>query len=60
MNIAIINKRNKIRELRKERDEFFSILDEVTYDNQTILLESIIDLTNGIDKLKKRIGVVTQ
>lgn len=56
MNIDIINRRNKIRELRKERDELFSILDEVTYKEQTQLLESIIDLTNKIDTNKKELG----
>lgn len=58
MNIQINNIRKKILELRKERDEIFSILDEVNYDTQTILLESIIDLTNSIDRLKKEMELL--
>ena len=55
MNVQIITIKKKILELKKDRDEMFCLLVEVDYDTQTILLESIIDLTNVIDKLKKQL-----
>lgn len=47
--------KRRIQKLRTERDDLFSILDEVNYEEQTILLESIIDITNKIDSSKKHI-----
>ena len=55
MNIQITVIKKKIIELKKERDELFCMLVEVDYDTQTILLESIIDLTDTIDKHKNNL-----
>lgn len=59
MNIALLNMyKKRIRLLKTDRDDLFSILDEVDYYKQTILLEAIIDLTNEIDKTKKQMELL--
>ena len=58
MNISIINIKNKIRELKKERDAIFSIIDDVNYDTQSFLINSIIELTNEIYNNQKRLEVL--
>lgn len=55
MNIEIVLIKKRIVSLKKERDEMFCMLVEVDYDTQTILLESIIELTNVIDELKNQL-----
>ena len=55
MNLYIKHRKNHIRKLREERDNLFSIIDEVTYDEQEIILESITELTNTINKEKENI-----
>lgn len=50
MNLALVNMyKRRIRLLKIERDDLFSILDEVTHDEQVILLESITELTDQIN-----------
>lgn len=58
MNIEIVLIKKRIVSLKKERNEMFCMLVEVDYDTQTILLESIIELTNEIDKYKKKLEVL--
>lgn len=55
MNYQIINNKKHIKKLRQERDQLFSILDEVSYEQQTILLESIMEITHTIDKHKNNL-----
>lgn len=55
MNIEINIRKNRIRKLREERDQLFSIIDELTYAEQVIILESITELTHSIDDEKNAI-----
>lgn len=60
MNIEINNIKNRIEKLKKERDELFSVIDEVPLDEQLQLLECIKDMTEYINayknKLRKLVG----
>lgn len=49
MNIEVNNIKKRIRKLREERDQLFSIIDESTYTEQILILESITELTHSID-----------
>lgn len=56
MNIALLNiYKKRIRSLKIERDDLFSILDEVDHLEQVILIQSIRELTDEINKNKENI-----
>lgn len=55
MNIEINNRKNSIKKLREERDQLFSIIDEVTYEEQAIILDSISEITDAIIHQKNTI-----
>lgn len=55
MNYKIMNNKKQLKILREERDQLFSILDEVSYEQQTILLESIMEISHAIDKQKNNL-----
>lgn len=55
MNIEINIRKNRIRKLREERDQLFSIIDLLTYAEQVIILESITEMTHSIDDEKNAI-----
>lgn len=48
MNINVNNRRLQIRKLKEERDKLFSIIDEVSYEEQAIMLDSIVEITDAI------------
>lgn len=55
MNIEVNNTKKRIRKLREERDQLFSIIDELTYAEQVITLDSITEITHLIDDEKNLI-----
>lgn len=56
MNLALLNMyKKRIRLLKIERDDLFSILDEVDHLEQVILIQSIRELTDEINKNKENI-----
>lgn len=56
MNLALLNMyKKRIRLLKIERDDLFSILDEVNHFEQVILLQSIKELTDEINTNKSNI-----
>lgn len=56
MNLALLNMyKKRIRLLKIERDDLFSILDEVNHLEQVILLQSIKELTDEININKENI-----
>lgn len=56
MNLALLNMyKKRIRLLKTERDDLFSILDEVNHLEQVILIQSIKELTDEININKSNI-----
>lgn len=56
MNLALLNMyKKRIRLLKIERDDLFSILDEVNHSEQVILIQSIKELTDEININKSNI-----
>ena len=53
MNIEIVLIKKRIESLRKERDEIFSMLDEVSYEEMEILVNAISEMTENIKSLQK-------
>ena len=53
MNIEIILIKKRIESLRKERDEIFSMLDEVSYQDMELLVNAISEMTENIKSLQK-------
>ena len=53
MNIEIVLIKKRIESLRKERDEIFSMLDEVSYEEMEILVNAISEMTEKIKSLQK-------
>lgn len=53
MNIEIVLIKKRIESLRKERDEIFSMLDEVSYEDMEILVNAISEMTENIKSLQK-------
>lgn len=55
MNINIKNRKEQIRKLIEERDKLFCIIDEVSFEEQAIMLDSIVEMTDAIIHHKKMI-----
>ena len=53
MNIEIVLIKKRIESLRKERDEIFSMLDEVNYQDMELLVNAISEMTEKIKTLQK-------
>ena len=53
MNIEIVLIKKRIESLRKERDEIFSMLDEVSYQDMELLVNAISEMTEKIKTLQK-------
>lgn len=53
MNIEIVLIKKRIESLRKERDEIFSMLDEVSYEEMELLVNAISEMTENIKSLQK-------
>ena len=53
MNIEIVLIKKRIESLRKERDEIFSMLDEVSYEEMELLVNAISEMTEKIKSLQK-------
>ena len=53
MNIEIVLIKKRIESLKKERDEIFSMLDEVNYEEMEILVNAISEMTENIKTLQK-------
>ena len=53
MNIEIVLIKKRIESLRKERDEIFSMLDEVNYQEMELLVNAISEMTENIKSLQK-------
>ena len=53
MNIEIVLIKKRIESLRKERDEIFSMLDEVNYEEMELLVNAISEITEKIKSLQK-------
>ena len=53
MNIEIVLIKKRIESLRKERDEIFSMLDEVNYQDMELLVNAISEMTENIKTLQK-------
>ena len=53
MNIEIVLIKKRIESLRKERDEIFSMLDEVSYQDMELLVNAISEMTENIISLQK-------
>ena len=53
MNIEIVLIKKRIESLKKERDEIFSMLDEVNYEEMEILVNAISEMTEKIKTLHK-------
>ena len=53
MNIEIVLIKKRIESLRKERDEIFSMLDEVNYEEMELLVNAISEMTENIKSLQK-------
>ena len=53
MNIEIVLIKKRIESLRKERDEIFSMLDEVSYQEMDLLVNAISEMTENIKSLQK-------
>ena len=53
MNIEIVLIKKRIESLKKERDEIFSMLDEVNYEEMEILVNAISEMTEKIKSLQK-------
>ena len=53
MNIEIVLIKKRIESLRKERDEIFSMLDEVSYQDMELLVNAISEMTENIKSLQK-------
>ena len=53
MNIEIVLIKKRIESLRKERDEIFSMLDEVSYEELYLLVNAISEMTEKIKSLQK-------
>ena len=53
MNIEIVLIKKRIESLRKERDEIFSMLDEVNYEEMDLLVNAISEMTENIKSLQK-------
>ena len=53
MNIEIVLIKKRIESLRKERDEIFSMLDEVSYQDMELLVNAISEMTEKIKTLHK-------
>lgn len=53
MNIEIVLIKKRIESLRKERDEIFSMLDEVNYEEMELLVNAISEITEKIKTLQK-------
>lgn len=53
MNIEIVLIKKRIESLRKERDEIFSMLDEVNYHDMELLVNAISEMTEKIKTLQK-------
>ena len=51
MNIEIVLIKKRIESLRKERDEIFSMLDEVNYEEMDLLVNAISEMTEKIKTL---------
>ncbi len=51
MNIEIVLIKKRIESLRKERDEIFSMLDEVSYQDMELLVNAISEMTEKIKTL---------
>lgn len=52
MNIEIVLIKKRIESLRKERDEIFSMLDEVSYQDMELLVNAISEMTENIKSLQ--------
>lgn len=53
MNIEIVLIKKRIESLRKEREEIFSMLDEVSYQDMELLVNAISEMTEKIKTLQK-------
>ena len=53
MNIEIVLIKKRIESLKKERDEIFSMLDEVNYEEMELLVNAISEMTEKIKTLQK-------
>lgn len=53
MNIEIVLIKKRIESLRKERDDIFSMLDEVSYQDMELLVNAISEITEKIKTLQK-------
>ena len=53
MNIEIVLIKKRIESLIKERDEIFSMLDEVNYEEMELLVNAISEMTEKIKTLQK-------
>lgn len=53
MNIEIVLIKKRIESLRKERDDIFSMLDEVSYEEMELLVNAISEMTENIKSLQK-------
>ena len=53
MNIEIVLIKKRIESLKKERDEIFSMLDEVNYEEMDLLVNAISEMTEKIKTLQK-------
>ena len=53
MNIEIVLIKKRIESLRKERNEIFSMLDEVNYEEMELLVNAISEMTENIKTLQK-------
>ena len=53
MNIEIVLIKKRIESLKKERDEIFSMLDEVNYEEMELLVNAISEMTENIKSLQK-------
>ena len=53
MNIEIVLIKKRIESLRKERDDIFSMLDEVSYQDMEFLVNAISEMTEKIKTLQK-------
>lgn len=50
--------KSKIRKLKQERDEMFSVVDVVSHDEQVYLLNAMLEITDEINDYKKQLEVL--
>lgn len=50
--------KSKIRKLKQERDDMFSVVDVVSHDEQIYLLNAMLEITDEINDYKKQVEVL--